>query len=126
VRVLVVDDDPDSRDLLRRALTLQGADVACAGSAAEAMDAIEDFGPSVLVSDIGMPGEDGYSLLRRLRESGVQPEELRAIAVTAFARADEPEQALAAGYELHLAKPVEVDELAAAVANLAHRGQLKA
>ena len=126
VRVLVVDDDADSRDLLRRALALQDAEVRCVASAAEAVQAVGAFGPHVLVSDIGMPGEDGYSLMRRLRAAGVPPEELRAIAVTAFARADEREQALAAGYERHLAKPVDVDELAAAVASLARRGQLNA
>jgi CheY-like chemotaxis protein len=119
VRVLVVDDDEDARTLLAIALEAHGADVATAHSAAEAMAAIERAAPDVLLSDIGMPGEDGYSLIRRVRarparEGGSVP----AIAITAYASAADREAALAAGYQAHFAKPLDVNAVAAFVATL--------
>jgi signal transduction histidine kinase len=122
VTVLVVDDDPDARALVERLLRRGGAEVTAAGSAEEAMALIDRRPPDVLVSDIGMPGEDGVALIRRVRS--LDPERggrIPAAALTAFAREEERNRALAAGFQRHLAKPVEPGELTAAVAALAGR-----
>ncbi len=114
-RVLVVDDDPDSRDLLRQVLLLEGADVRTAGSAAEAERLINVFRPAVLVADIGMPDEDGYALMRRLR---AQPStrQLFAVAVSGYASEDDRIQARLAGFDEHLPKPVDATRLVALIA----------
>ena len=121
MRVLVVDDEADTRDLLRLILEKRGADVMTAGSAREALAALEEYEPDVLVSDLRMPEKDGYSLVRELRTK----EHLRhmpAVAVTAYYSALEDQAVvLAAGYQARLAKPVEPDGLVAAVAELAAR-----
>jgi PAS domain S-box-containing protein len=122
LRVLVVEDEPDTRDLLSAALGHSGALVEPAASAGEALDALRRRPPDVLVCDIGMPGEDGYALLARVRaltaeEGGLVP----AVALTAYARADDRRRALAAGYQVHLAKPVDPDELISLVARMAGR-----
>jgi CheY-like chemotaxis protein len=119
VRVLVVDDEPDTRELVKMTLKQYGATVATAASAAEALAVFVEFAPGVVVADIGMPGEDGYSLIRRLRrlppgQGGKTP----AIALTAYAQPQDREQALEAGFDLHLAKPVEPSELAWAIVSL--------
>jgi signal transduction histidine kinase/CheY-like chemotaxis protein len=116
VMVLVVDDEPDVRQVLRLVLEQRRAVVTCAASAAEALEAIATFRPDVLVSDIGMPGTNGYAMLRRIR--ALPPDRggsVPAIAVTAYARDEDRREALAAGYQRHLAKPVQPDVLAAAV-----------
>ena len=121
IRVLVVEDEPDGRELLCEALRAGGAEVADVASAAEALQRIDAFLPDVLVSDLGMPVEDGYSLLRRLRER--PPERggtLPAIAVSAYAREEDRIRASAAGFQVHLAKPFKPSELVSAVARL-HR-----
>ncbi len=118
VRVLVVDDEDDARELLREALGAYGAVVETAASATECIGLLGDFAPDVLVSDIGMPGEDGYKLIRRLREK-TPPGELPAIALTAFARPEDEQRALEAGFQKHVAKPVEPATLARAVRDLA-------
>jgi CheY-like chemotaxis protein len=92
-----------------------GADVRAAASAAEAVEAAVNFVPDVLVSDIGMPDEDGYLLLARLRSGGGK---FRAIALTAYARDEDRSRALAAGFDRHLTKPVSPEELVEAVAKL--------
>jgi CheY-like chemotaxis protein len=123
LRVLVVDDEHDTREMLRAGLGHCGAQVVTAGSAAEALEEIRRSPPHVLVSDIGMPGEDGYELVRKLRampaEGGGR---VPAIALTAYARTEDRMQALRAGYQMHVPKPVELVELAAVVASLARRG----
>jgi signal transduction histidine kinase/ActR/RegA family two-component response regulator len=122
-RVLVVDDQEDARDLLNRLFLECGARVETVPSAAEALEAVRGFRPDVLVSDLGMPGEDGYELVRRLR--ALPPEEggtIPAAAVSALARPEDRRRALAAGYQIHLAKPVEPAELLAAVARLVEGG----
>jgi PAS domain S-box-containing protein len=119
VRVLVVDDDSDARTLIRRVLAAANAHVADVARVPDALQAAERFEPHVLVSDIGMPGEDGYDLIRQLRQRGYSPEALPAIALTAFARQEDRQLALAAGYQRHLPKPVNANELLVTTAALA-------
>ncbi len=110
LRVLVVDDEPDAREVLRRILADHGCEVAVAGSAHAALAALERFSAGVVVTDIGMPGVDGYELLGAMRQRF--PERgFRAVAVTAFARSEDRERAATAGFDAHLAKPVEPMEL---------------
>ena len=123
LRVLVVDDEADTREMLKAGLGQCGAEVTAAGSAAEALSEIRRSPPDVLISDIGMPDEDGYALIRQVRslpagQGGMVP----AIALTAYARTEDRLQALRAGYQMHVTKPVELTELAAVVASLAKRG----
>ena len=115
LRVVVVDDDADTRMMLAVALGDHGADVRAVASAAEAMTALAETPADVLISDISMPGEDGYSLIRTLRARG---EWLAALALTALARAEDGERALSAGFQRCLAKPVDPAELAAIVREL--------
>jgi PAS domain S-box-containing protein len=117
-RVMVVDDQADDRDLIAMVLARAGADVLAVGSAAEAMSRLGEFGPDVLVTDIGMPVSDGYELIRRARESGPKGATLHAIALTAYGRPEDRVRALAAGFAVHLAKPVTPADLVAAVAGL--------
>jgi len=117
--VLVVDDDPDSRDLLHRLLSDCGATVTAAASAAEALAATDNQRPDLLISDIGMPEVDGYQLLRSLRASS--DVRFPAIALTAFARSENRTRALLAGFVAHVSKPVEPAELIATVAAVSGR-----
>jgi signal transduction histidine kinase len=122
VRVLVVEDETDTRELLVVALQQCGAEVSAFGSVPEALEALERALPHVLLSDIGVPGEDGYSLIRKVRARGPgQGGDLPAAALTAYARVEDRQRALDAGYQTHLAKPVDPTELIAAVARLAGR-----
>ncbi|RUS96276.1 hybrid sensor histidine kinase/response regulator [Dulcicalothrix desertica PCC 7102] len=119
IRVLVVDDDTDSRDFLAFALEASGAEIASASSATEALNILPTFKPMVLVSDIGMPDQDGYSLMRQIRElpyekGGAVP----AIALTAYAGDADKKAALAAGFQTHLPKPVAPDDIVNAVSEL--------
>jgi CheY-like chemotaxis protein len=120
VRVLVVDDEPDAREFIKRLLIHAGAKVSTAASAGEAIESIAARRPDVLVCDIGMPGEDGYSLIQRLRDPsqngvGMVP----AIALTAYARSEDRTRAIRSGFQNHLSKPVEPAELLAIVSSLA-------
>jgi len=120
ITVLVIDDEPDARDLLQRILEECGARVLLAGSVAEGIEVVRRERPDMLVSDIGMPGEDGYELIRKVR--ALKPDEggrTPAAALTAFARAEDRTRALRAGYQTHVAKPIEPTELTAVVASLA-------
>ncbi|BAY11914.1 hybrid sensor histidine kinase/response regulator [Calothrix sp. NIES-2098] len=120
VQILVVDDDTDSLEFVAFVLEQDGADVIAASSALEALQVIEQKKPDVLVSDISMPDMDGYTLMRQVRAwSAEQGGEIPAIALTAFARKYDRQQALQAGFQLHLAKPVNPEELVAAVVQLA-------
>jgi PAS domain S-box-containing protein len=122
VRVLVVDDDADARDLLRRVLDSAGAQANLAASADEALELLRSDLPQVLISDIGMPDTDGYELIRQVRAlSEKEGRQTPAIALTAFARSEDRRRAIAAGYQMHLAKPVDSDELLTMVASLAGR-----
>jgi CheY-like chemotaxis protein len=119
-RVLLVEDEPDVRELMVILLERCQVQVTAVGSAAEALLALQRAVPDVLVSDIGMPGEDGYSLIRKVR--ALPPErggKVPALAVTAHARAEDRRQALLAGYQMHLGKPVAPEELLLMIATLA-------
>jgi CheY-like chemotaxis protein len=122
VTVLVVDDELDARELVRSVLVDSGAEVVTAGSADEALALLPSLGADVIVSDIGMPERDGYQFLRMVRsrppgEGGKTP----AVAMTAFARSEDRTRALLAGYQVHLAKPIEPIELVATVGSLTGR-----
>jgi len=122
VRVMVVDDEADARDLLNRALTRCGASVIQAGSADEGVHLFEQSPPDVLISDIGMPGRDGFDFIRQIRElESSANRTVPAVALTAFARAEDRKRALQAGFQLHIAKPVIPSELLTIVASLAGR-----
>jgi PAS domain S-box-containing protein len=125
VRVLVVDDDSDTRQMLKAVLSECQADVITAASAAEAIKEIALRKPDVLVSDLGMPEQDGYELIKEVREmeSADNTARIPALALTAYAKAEDRVRALAGGYQVHLSKPVEPAELVLVVANLAGRGQ---
>ncbi|HXH82260.1 MAG TPA: PAS domain S-box protein, partial [Candidatus Tectomicrobia bacterium] len=118
LRVLVVDDEPDARDLVASILERAGAAVAQAASAGEAVEAAESVAPDVLISDIGMPETDGYALIRTLRERGVG---VPALALTAYARYEDRQRALGAGFQAYVAKPVDPGHLLRVVAGLAGR-----
>ncbi|MEH1944875.1 MAG: PAS domain-containing protein [Nostoc sp.] len=121
IRVLTVDDDPDARELLTVLLTEYGAQVLTVSSAAEVLANLESFQPDVLVSDIGMPEVDGYSLIQQIRT--LTPEKgghIPAIALTAYARVDDYQQAITSGYQRHVTKPLDPEELVQAVVALAH------
>ncbi len=120
VRVLVVDDDQDPRDLYSYALRDHGAEVEAVAGTREAFESIERRTPHVLVSDIGMPGEDGFRLIMRLRDLPARAGgRIPALAVTAFARDEDRQLALASGYDDYLSKPVDAIRLVTAVARLA-------
>jgi PAS domain S-box-containing protein len=122
IQVLVVDDEIDARDLVKKLLEMAGATVSTAGSASEAMGHILAGRPDVLVCDIGMQEEDGYSLIRRLR--GIEKKEdgiLPAVALSAYARSEDRTKAIRSGFQIHLAKPVEPAELLAVISSLAGR-----
>jgi PAS domain S-box-containing protein len=122
LHVLVVEDEPDARDLVQRVLEERGARITTAASAREALQAYERCRPDVIVSDIGMPGQDGYEFIRKLRvieapRGRITP----AAALSALARSEDRRRALLAGYQTHLAKPVDPLELQVVVAALAGR-----
>ncbi|MEO5929953.1 MAG: ATP-binding protein [Candidatus Kapaibacterium sp.] len=122
ISVLVVDDEPDARDLVRRVLESAGAEVFTAASVDEALRLVREARPAVLVSDIGMPERDGYDLIRAVRalpasEGGRIP----AVALTALARSEDRRRVLLTGFQMHVAKPAEPFELVAVVANVAGR-----
>lgn len=118
LKVLVVDDEPDARGLIKRVLEDCHAEVVTAGSASEAIDTLRQQPPDVIISDIGMPKQDGYEFLRLARQLGIKAP---AVALTAFARAEDRLRSLHAGYQHHLSKPVEPAELIATVASAVGR-----
>ena len=122
VQVLLVEDEQDTRELIRTILEGCGAQVTAVASAGAALAALEQVKPDVLVSDIGMPGENGYELIKKIR--ALKPERggrVPAVALTAYAGSKDRRRALLAGFQTHLAKPVEPDELLAVVASLGWR-----
>ncbi len=122
VRVLVVDDDRDGLEMLAAILGNCGAEVRACASAAEAFDAVQSWRPDVLVSDVEMPGEDGYAFIRRVRAlDSSRLARTPAVALTAYGRVEDRLRTLSAGYSMHVAKPADPTELAIVVANLAGR-----
>jgi CheY-like chemotaxis protein/two-component sensor histidine kinase len=122
LHVLIVDDDLDGRVLVTTVLEQCGAKVTAVGSAAEAFSALQKLRPDVLISDIGMPGEDGYSLISKVRAlSAEKGGKTPAAALTAYARAEDRLRILRSGFQIHLPKPVEPSELIAVVENLIGR-----
>jgi len=120
--VLVVDDELDTRELFRVGIGHCGAEVVTASSAQEALKAMEEERPNLLISDIGMPGEDGYELIKKVRALPAgRGGKIPAIALTAYARTEDRLRALRAGYQMHVSKPVELAELVAVMASLIQR-----
>jgi CheY-like chemotaxis protein len=123
--VLVVDDESGAREVIAAVLNQYGAATTTVASAAEAMIALQQFRPDVLVSDISMPEQNGYELMATVRK--MRPEEggsVPAVALTAFARSEDRLRALAAGFQAHVPKPVEPSELALVVASLVDRAKV--
>lgn len=119
IRVLIVEDDPDAAEMLRFALRGVGAETRNAYSVAEAMLALNNWAPNIVLSDITMPGEDGYSLIKRIREMQTsEVADIPAIALTAMARSEDGERAIASGFHLHMPKPIDIDELTKAIEGL--------
>ena len=122
LRILVVDDESDAREIVAAILGEAGAEIATASSSRQALDRIEQWKPDLLISDIGMPGESGYDLIRKVRalpaERGGQ---IPAIALTAYAHMQDRLKILSAGFQMHVPKPIEPIELATVVASLTKR-----
>jgi len=119
LRVLVVDDEADARELMRIVLRSSGAEVMSAASAEEAFEQVEQWHPDILVSDIGLPDVDGYALIQKLRTLEAERGwSIPALAVTAYARVEDRTRALSSGFQMHLAKPLEPADLVAAITSL--------
>ncbi len=124
LHILLVDDEADARELISTILIQCGAEVTAVSSAAEALNRLERLKPDLLVSDIGMPHEDGYTLIRKVRAlEAEQGGRIPAVALTAYARVEDRTQALSAGFQMHVAKPVNLVELTTVVASLTERTQ---
>ena len=119
LRILAIDDEPDVRDMLQTLLQDCGANVLIASSAQEGLEALAAWKPHVLISDIGMPDEDGYSLIRKIRAlTPEQGADVPAIALTGYVRVEERVRALEAGYQMFVPKPVETNELISIINDL--------
>jgi CheY-like chemotaxis protein len=117
LRILAVDDEPDSLDVIAEVLTRAGADVRRARSAAAALSLVDGWSPDAVLSDIEMPGEDGYTFIARFRQRG-GADGVPAIAVTAYGRMEDRQRALAAGFVEHMTKPLDPARLVSAIASL--------
>lgn len=125
LRLLVVDDDPDARELLTILFSGDGAEIITAASALEALEALSRFQPDMLISDISLPDEDGYSLLQKVRKlDASQGGQIPAIALTAYAMEEDRIRALSAGFDRHLSKPIDLEELTSVVKSLACQRQV--
>ena len=121
LRIMVVDDESETRELLKVMLSSHGADVLEMPSGAEALAQLDEWKPAIIVSDIGMPVMDGYMFMKRVRALDSERRSVPAIALTAYARAEDRLRALAAGFQMHVPKPVEASELVVVIASLARR-----
>jgi CheY-like chemotaxis protein len=122
VKVLVVDDEDDARELLLQVFVSAGADVLAAASSREAIDHFRRSSPDILLCDIALPDEDGYAVIRTIRAlAREQGRTIRAAALTAYTREKDASRALEAGFDIHVPKPIEPFELVAIVAALARR-----
>jgi PAS domain S-box-containing protein len=117
IRLLVVEDEADTLEFLRRLLTTHGATVLTAATAGEALSLVRDQRPDLMISDIGLPEMDGYDLIQNVRRQPSPGRDIPAIALTAYARSEDRTRALRAGYQAHIAKPVEPNELLAMIAS---------
>jgi len=117
----VIDDEEEARELAIRIFEIQGAKVTAAESGEQALRVLGELTPDVIVSDIGMPGMDGYELMRKVRSQELVTQRIPAVALTAFARAEDRKRAVLAGYQAHVAKPFDVAELIIVVAGLLGR-----
>jgi signal transduction histidine kinase/ActR/RegA family two-component response regulator len=122
-RALLVDDEPESNEVVRTLLASCGAEVRVAGSADHALEILDRWKPDVLVSDVGMPGKDGYALIAAVRARGDNAARLPAIALTAYASVEDRIRLLSAGFQAHVAKPLELGELVAVVSSLYRAAQ---
>ena len=123
LKILVVDDHEDGREVLAELLSMCDAEVKVAGSAAEALSVVEEWIPQIVVSDISMPEVDGYAFIRQLRALEGKGD-IPAIAVTAHALAEDHERVMAAGFQSHLAKPVQLFELIQSIAKITGRDKI--
>jgi len=121
LRIMVVDDEAETRELLKMMLSSHGAEVVATSSGMEALSQIDESKPAIIVSDIGMPLMDGYMFMKRVRSLDSAQRSVPAIALTAYARAEDRLRALAAGFQMHVPKPVEASELVMVIASLAKR-----
>ena len=121
LRIMVVDDEDETRELLKMMLSSHGAEVLAAASGTEALAQIDECQPGIIVSDIGMPVMDGYMFMKRVRALDSEQRSVPAIALTAYARAEDRLRALAAGFQMHVPKPVEASELVMVIASLIRR-----
>jgi CheY-like chemotaxis protein len=122
IRALIVEDEVDAREMLRMLLVQFGAEIKASASAQEALRILEEWKPDVLVSDVGMPDEDGYSLISQIR--ALEPSRgglIPAIALTGYSRPEDGSKLLAAGYQVHLSKPVDLAQLVDTILSLASR-----
>jgi signal transduction histidine kinase/DNA-binding response OmpR family regulator len=117
LRILIVDDEADARELVSAILTRCGSEVKCCESAGEALEAFRDWKPDLLVSDIGMPNEDGYSLIKKLRKlRSKRAKQIPAVALTAYATKEDKARTLSSGFQMHVAKPIEPESLVMSIA----------
>jgi PAS domain S-box-containing protein len=124
IRLLIVEDDPDSLDMLRMVVKLHGAEAKAATSTAEALQILEEWFPDVLVADIGLPDEDGYTLVSKTKIlADERKKKIQAIALTGYAGEQEGQRALAAGFQTYISKPTEPSTIVAAIANLVRQAQ---
>jgi signal transduction histidine kinase/DNA-binding response OmpR family regulator len=122
LRVLVIDDEADSRDLITAILTRYGSEVICTPSVSEAIRTFQDWSPDLVVSDIGMPDEDGFSLIKKLRKlRSKHAKQVPAIALTAYATTEDRARVLKAGFQIHVAKPIEPEELVRSIVSATGR-----
>jgi len=119
VRALVVDDEPDSNEVVSTILASAGADVRVAASAADGLRQLQDWRPHVIVSDIGMPGEDGYAFIAKVRAQSTEIGRIPVVALTAYASGEDRVRIFSAGFKAHIVKPIEPAELVAVIANVA-------
>ena len=121
LRILLVDDDEDARALVKRLLDEYGVNSIEAANVDDALKCVAEVVPDLMVSDISMPGQDGYMLIRQLRDSGLDGEHLPALALTAFARPEDRTRALSSGFQAHLGKPIDLESLLLTLVGLARR-----
>lgn len=122
IKIMVVDDETDAIELVKKIMESRGATVKTCTSGQECLECVPDFKPDVIIMDIGMPDMDGFILIGKVRALSAEwGGRTPAVALTAFARSEDRRQAMLAGFDVHVAKPVEPGELVAVVSRLAHR-----